>query len=69
MNCMNDVWTDDWLDEEYESKEDYLMEEQITYFIDFESNETIDFYEQRSRFKIDPNWQPIVTKEKLKKHS
>lgn len=60
--CSNAMWGESILHQSYSSKEEWLFEEQMLHFGEYDSNR-VKFYEPRELegFKKDPDWKPSIT--------
>ncbi|MBN1251579.1 MAG: hypothetical protein JXR51_09170 [Bacteroidales bacterium] len=67
--CSAETWDDKFL-EDYESKEEYLKEEQLDYYAVMSIYEHVDFEQDKDLgFEKDINYKIYVSKEEILKHS
>lgn len=58
--CISDVYNAEKHDK-FKHEIDYLKEEQLDLFGTMDKNEKVDFFEQKTFFKRNLNWKPLVT--------
>ena len=66
--CSEESWEDANEFNEYKSKKEWLIEEQIDVFFIDSINQQVDFtlpYEEAKSFRKDTAWKPAITKEDL----
>jgi len=67
LSCGSEVWNDE-LAKMYNSKREYIIEEQLDIFSpDDEDEKNLISNELESGFSSDPNWKPLISQDDIKK--